>query len=233
MSSRLSRFMQARLPGAELVGAAGVAEREHLLDVADLREAVGGAAADPLGRRVGGDQLRVLLPRARAARASARRTRRRRSSGRRARSSGGRPRRSAARSSARALGVGALIRRRPCRARRRAPSRSQSPSRSSSPWSVRSKWIGVIATRPAGDRVEVGALLVLVRGLEAVDLVAPAAAVVLLDQLELVVVEALAEAGELDPARLAGGAVDVDQRRRRAAARRSACARPRGRSPAE
>ena len=28
-------------------------------------------------------------------------------------------------------------------------SRSQAPSRSSSPWSVRSKWIGVIATRPA------------------------------------------------------------------------------------
>ena len=45
----------------------------------------------------------------------------------------------------------------------------------------------------AGDGVEVGALLVLVRGLEAVDLVAATPVVALLDQLELVVVEPLAQ----------------------------------------
>ena len=64
-----------------------------------------------------------------------------------------------------------------------------------------------------GDRREVGALLVLERGLEAVDLVAAARALgVLVDQLQLVVVEALAEVGDLDARRLARRAVDVDQR---------------------
>ncbi len=54
--------MQTLLPGAELVRAAGVREREHLLEVANLLEAVAGpgAAGDPLGRRVGAEQVRVL-----------------------------------------------------------------------------------------------------------------------------------------------------------------------------
>ena len=193
--------MQPLLPGAELVRAAGVAEREHLLDVADLREAVGGAAADPLGRRVGGDQLRVrLLERAQLAHqvvvlvVADRRV---------------------VELVVAVVGLGdqppqlrgALVPagRRSSEAAIPSPapsaSRSQSASRSISPWSVRSKWIGVIATRPRGDRVQVGPVLVLVRRLEAVDLVAPAAAVVLLDQLQLVVVEALAEPGDLDPLR--------------------------------
>ena len=51
----------------------------------------------------------------------------------------------------------------------------------------------------AGDGGEIGALLVLERGLEAVDRVALAALFVLFDQLELVVVEALSEPGQLDP----------------------------------
>ena len=68
---------------------------------------------------------------------------------------------------------------------------------------------------PSGDRGEVGARLVLERGLEAVDLVAAPAVAVLVDQLQLVVVEALAEPRDLDPLRLPGGAVDVQQRLRR------------------
>ena len=50
----------ARLPGAQLLLVAGVAEREHLLGVLDLLEAVERRGADPLGRRVGGEQLGVL-----------------------------------------------------------------------------------------------------------------------------------------------------------------------------
>ena len=145
----LQPIVQARLPGAELVRAPGVAEREHRLDVADLREAVGGAAADPLGRRVGGDRAAGRPPRAPAARASGRRTRRRRGSGRRARSSAGRPRRSAPQ-----LGDAPLLRpgaHRRDTSPRSAPSSSmsQSASRSISPWSVSSKWTGVIDTRPS------------------------------------------------------------------------------------
>ena len=63
------------------------------------------------------------------------------------------------------------------------------------------------------DRDEIGALLVGVRGLEAVDPVALAASgFVALDELELIVVQALAEARQLDSRDLAGRAVDVDQR---------------------
>ena len=67
----------------------------------------------------------------------------------------------------------------------------------------------------AGDRGEIGAALVLERRLEAIDLVAPPSRAVLFDQLQLVVVEPLAEPRQLDPADLARGAVDVDQRPRR------------------
>ena len=49
-----------RLPGAQLLLAAGVGEREHRLEVLDLPEAVERRRADPLGRRVGGAQLGVL-----------------------------------------------------------------------------------------------------------------------------------------------------------------------------
>ena len=199
-----------------------------MLDLAELLER---GAADPLGRRVGRDELRVAPPRSRAARAAGRRTRGRRSPGRRGRSSGGRGGRSGAAAPPRASSPWRV---RPCspprggpgggsaiavgRHRLRArlasiPSKSQPCSRSRPGRSVRSKCTGVTEIRPLCDRGEVGALLVLERGLEAVDLVAaPAPVLLLLDQLQLVVVEPLAEVGHLDPARLAGGAVDVEQR---------------------
>ena len=50
----------ARLPGAQLLLVAGVGEREHRLGVLDLLEAVQRRRADPLGRRVGAAQLRVV-----------------------------------------------------------------------------------------------------------------------------------------------------------------------------
>ncbi len=94
-------------------------------------------------------------------------------------------------------------------------SRPQPRSRSSPPWSVRSKWIGVTEMRPRATAERSVPSSSSKRRLEAVDLVAPLAALgVLSDQLQLVVVEALAELGDLDPVRLAGGAVDVDQRLR-------------------
>ena len=70
------------------------------------------------------------------------------------------------------------------------------------------------AIRPGGDRREVGAGLVVKAGVRAVD---PVAAPVLLLALELqlVAVDALAEARHLDAAGLAGRDVDVEQRRRR------------------
>ena len=48
------------LPGPQLLLVAGVAEREHLLGVLDLLEAVQRRRAHPLGRRVGGAQLGVI-----------------------------------------------------------------------------------------------------------------------------------------------------------------------------
>ena len=74
-------------------------------------------------------------------------------------------------------------------------------------------------------------VLVLERRLEAVDLVAPAGLAVVVDEPQLVVVEALAEPRRLDALDLAGGAVDVEERARRAAGRRRAGGRSRGRSP--
>ena len=50
----------AGLPGAQLLLVAGVGEREHRLGVLDLREALQRRRPDPLGRRVGRAQLRVL-----------------------------------------------------------------------------------------------------------------------------------------------------------------------------
>src|SRR5204862_6711897 len=54
-------IVEARLPGAELVRAAGVGEREHRLEVADLLELLERLAAHPLGRGVGRPQLGVLV----------------------------------------------------------------------------------------------------------------------------------------------------------------------------
>ena len=51
---------EPRLPGPQLLLVAGVAEREHLLDVLDLLEALQRRRPDPLGGRVGRAQLRVL-----------------------------------------------------------------------------------------------------------------------------------------------------------------------------
>ena len=67
--------------------------------------------------------------------------------------------------------------------------------------------IAALRARPP----EVGPLLILERGLETVDLVAPATVRILFDQLQLVVAEARGP-GRLDPAQLARGAVDVHQR---------------------
>ena len=77
---------------------------------------------------------------------------------------------------------------------------------------MRSKCTGVIAMLP-GDGGQIGAGLVLEGGLEAVDPVAAPPVAVLVDELQLVVVEPLAEPGDLDPLRLTGGAVDVQERR--------------------
>jgi hypothetical protein len=66
---------------------------------------------------------------------------------------------------------------------------------------------------PAGHRVEVGPVDLLVAGLPAVDLVLAAAVRLLADELQLVVVDPFAEPRHLDAIRLAGRAVDVDQRR--------------------
>src|SRR4029079_10585207 len=48
------------LPRLELLGAAGIAEREHRLEVLVLLEALDRLAADPLRRRVRRPQLRML-----------------------------------------------------------------------------------------------------------------------------------------------------------------------------
>ena len=60
MSSRLRWLRMPVLPGAQLLLVAGVAEREHLLGVLDLLEAVERRRADPLGGRVRRAQLGVL-----------------------------------------------------------------------------------------------------------------------------------------------------------------------------
>ena len=161
------------LPGAQLLLVAGVAEREHLLGVLDLLEAVERRRPDPLGRRVGGAQLRVVgLDRPQLVEQGV------------------------------VLVVadlrfvedvvepvvvlqlapqlrGALYV--PARSRRRSarpPASPRSPSRAAAsrpPWSVRSKWIGVTAIRPCATANEVGPLDLLVARLPAVDLVAAAA----------------------------------------------------------
>ena len=136
----------ARLPGAQLLLVAGVAEREHLLGVLDLLEAVERRRADPLGRRVGRAQLGVLgLDRAQlveqrvvvvvadlgfvedvvevvVALAAPAQLRRPLLGGRRAHA------------------VGALA--------ASISSKPQPRRRSRPPWSVRSKWIGVTEIRP-------------------------------------------------------------------------------------
>ena len=94
-----------------------------------------------------------------------------------------------------------------------APAASRCPG-----WSVRSKCSGVTAIRPLGDRRQVGALLVVVVGRVAVDAVLLAAGL-LVDQRQLVAVDALAEPRDLDALDVAGRHVDVEQRALRAAAR--------------
>ena len=54
---RAQAVVEAGLPGAELLGAAGVRKREHRLRVADLLESVERAPGDALGRGVGRDEL--------------------------------------------------------------------------------------------------------------------------------------------------------------------------------
>ena len=52
--------VQTRLPGPELLGAPGVAQREHRLQVANRLEPLDRLAAYPLGRRVRGAKLGML-----------------------------------------------------------------------------------------------------------------------------------------------------------------------------
>ena len=78
--------------------------------------------------------------------------------------------------------------------------------------SVRSKCSGVTAMRRRVDRGEVGPRLVVEARVGAVDPVAAALVLVLGGELELVAVDALAQARDLDALRLAGRDVDVEQR---------------------
>ena len=79
--------------------------------------------------------------------------------------------------------------------------------------SVRSKCTGVTAIRPACDGGEVGARLVVVEArVLAVDRVAAAAVLVLGVELELVAVDPLAQARDLDALGRARRDVDVQQR---------------------
>ncbi len=161
-------------PRAQLLLGAHVAEREHRLEVLDLLQAPHRLAADALRGRVRACAARGARARARAARRAGGRTRRRRSRGRRARSSGGRGARAARAAPARAPPRPATAP--STRARRRSPapsppgargasraahvaasgatgasssSRSKRLSASRLGRSVRSKWIGVTAMRPA------------------------------------------------------------------------------------
>ena len=201
----LEQVADPLLPGPQLLLVAGVAEREHRLGVLDLGEAVKRLRADPLGRRVGREQLRVgLLELAQLVR-GARRRRRRRSRDRRGRNSGGcgaRSRRAAPRRAWRLPPAP-----RSCVGRRRR-GRIQHPLQVPAAQLAEAAAVGEVEVdrrdgdAAVGDRRQVGALLVLERRLEPVDLVALAAGVaVLADQLELVVVEALAEVGDLDARR--------------------------------
>ena len=72
----------ALVEGAQLVVAVDVVEAEHRHGVLDGLEAVDGPAGHALGRRIGGDELRMIAPRGARARAAAGRTPRRRSPGR-------------------------------------------------------------------------------------------------------------------------------------------------------
>ena len=203
-----------RLPGAQLLLVAGVGQREHLLGVLDLLEAVERRRADALGGRVGRAQLRVLgldvaqlveqrvvlvvadqrvvedvvpvvVPRQLAPQLR-------------------RPL---------LVGRGAHT--------EEGATRRQHPLQRPGAQAVELAVVGEVEVDrrdrdPAlRDRHQVGLLALLEARLPAVDLVVAPAVLVLGDQLQLVVVDAFAEPGHLDPARLAGGAVDVDQRLRR------------------
>ena len=171
MSSRFRWLRDPRLPGAQLLLVAGVAEREHRLGVLDLLEAVERRRADPLGRRVGRAQLGVARPRSRAARRAARRRRRRRSPVRRGRSRGGCGAPSSRAQLRRPLRVGGA------RSRRRSAGR-QHLLEAPAAQPLQAAVVGEVEVDrgdrdpPAGDRVEVGPLDLLVAGLPAVDLVA-------------------------------------------------------------
>ena len=218
-----------RLPGAQLLLVARISEREHRLGVLDPLEMLQRRRADPLGGRVGRAQLGFLAPRSPAARRAAGRRRRRRSPGRPRRSRGGcgAPAPAAARRRA-CSGSLALTAPRP---RRSAEAEVKHRLEVALAQAADPAMVGEVEMHrrdrdpPVRDRREVGALLVLEGGLEAVDLVAPApGALIAVDQLQLVVVEALSEVGDLHPVGLPGRAVDVDQRALGHRLVRSACA---------
>ena len=182
---------------------------------ASARGARPARSAPAAARRPAGSASRACAapgsrPRSRAARRAARRRRRRRSPVRRGRSRGGCGAPSCSRSSAARCAAGVA------HAGRRARRQHLLEAPAAQP--LQAAVVGEVEVDrgdrdPAlRDRVEVGSLDLLVAGLPAVDLVAAAAASVLADQLQLVVVDPFAELGHLDPGRLAGGAVDVDQR---------------------
>ena len=206
MSSWRSRLWSRVSQARNSSGDADRAQRQHRLAMADLLEPVQRPCRRPAAsgsRAFAGPGAR---PRSRAARRSARRTRRRRAPGRRGRSSGGRGARS--RAAARRLALRPIARPSPSSLARRvagASTRASIASRSHEPQALEPGPIGEVEVDRGDrdpsprDRRQIGSLLVLERGLEAVDLVPPPALLVLVDQLQLVVVEPLAEPRDLDP----------------------------------
>ena len=208
-------------PGRQLLLVARVRERQHRLEVRHLLELVERLAAHALRGRVRASAARDAPPRCRAARSAARRSPGPRSPGRRGRSSGARGTRAGGAAPRR----GSLRRSRYSTASvagRSSRSRSKPASSSTPAWSVRSKWIGVTAIRPSAIAAKSVPVLVLVARLLAVEAVAAAAALALLGQLHLVVVDALAEPARARALHLAGGPVHVQERARRASAPRRA-----------
>ena len=175
--------------------------------------------------RIGGDAARGARARSSAARRAARRRRRRRSRDRRGRSSGGR-------GGPVAPGAPRRARSAQSSSRPRLEQRRQVEARSASmPCSaVRSKCSGVTAIRPVGDRGRSvpGSSLGRARPRRPGR---ASRAGVLLDQVEVVLVDPLAQPRDLDALDRPAGHVDVQQRARPAAARRRAGRPPARRTP--
>ena len=169
-------------------------------------------AADALRGRVGRAQLGVLGLDGRAARRAARRSRRRRSRGRRGRSTGSRgggAARAAPRLASRRAAAATPLPppRAPGAARDRGAPSASIPSTSS-----RSKCSGRHRDVAGGDGGEIRARLLVVAGDRAVHPVAPPGVALLVDELELVAEDALAEPADLDAVGVGGRGVDVQER---------------------